>query len=249
MNFYFLISFGRKILPKGKLRRKLGRKMKHWITVQDNRSIWGTTTNMPLQSKEYVDLTLSLLEKCAKNGLEGDVIECGVYKGGNSFQIAKRLKKLNLKKKLYALDTFEGHPYDDYHNMPEELRKSVYGDSTPKKFMGTLNNVDLDHIKKWFVKEKLDNTIFLKGIFENTFKSLSDKKFCFAYVDCDSYLSVKQCIEFLKGRMVVGGIIMFDDYNFPECPGCNKAVDDILGKSSLTILEPVRAYWIKKASD
>lgn len=44
-------------------------------------------------------------------------------------------------------------------------------------------------------------------------------------------------------------IIIFDDYNFPECPGCNKAVDDILGKSSLTILEPVRAYWIKKASD
>jgi len=118
-------------------------------------------------------------------------------------------------------------------------------------------DVDLEQIKKWFAENGLDNTIFLKGLFVDTFKQILDKKFCFAYVDSDVYLSIKQCIEFLKNRMVSGGIIMFDDYNYRETPGCNKAVDELLGKDSIVILDdkrittvnkggtPIRAYWVK----
>ena len=196
-------------------------------------------------TKKSMKLTLSLLEKCIKIDSSSDVIECGVYKGGSAFQIAKRLKQLNSNKKLYALDTFEGHPYDDYNNMPSSLRDEVYGDKQPRTYKGKLDDVDLDEIKKWFLKEHLENTIFLKGLFEETFKSISDKKFCLAHVDADSYLSVKQCIEFLRNRMITGGIILFDDYNAKDLCGCNKAVDDLLGPSSLTILKPSRAFWIK----
>jgi len=190
-------------------------------------------------------LTLSLLEKCIKIDSVGDVIECGVYKGGSAFQIAKRLKQLNSNKKMYALDTFEGHPYDDYKNMSSSLRHEAYGGKKPRTYTGKLDDVDLDEIKKWFLKENLENTIFLKGLFEESFKSISDKKFCFAHVDADTYLSVRQCIEFLRNRMISGGIILFDDYNVPGLCGCNQAVNDLLGPSSLTILKPSRAFWIK----
>ena len=99
--------------------------------------------------------------------------------------------------------------------------------------------------------------IFLKGLFEKTFLEISDKKFCFAHVDADSYVSVKQCIEFLKDRMYSKGIILFDDYNYHDYKGCNKAVDESLGKSNLHIIKAknisnvdehgnvARAYWIK----
>ena len=57
--------------------------------------------------------------------------------------------------------------------------------------------------------------------------------------------------------MVLGGIIMFDDYNYKETLGCNRAVDELLEKDSIVILDderittvntdgtPIRAYWVK----
>lgn len=162
-----------------------------------------------------------------------------------SISNCKKTKAIKFKKKLYALDTFKGHPYDDYENMSSDLRHEAYGDRQPRTYKGKLGDVNFNKVKKWFLKEELENTIFLKGLFEESFKSISDKKFCFAHVDADTYLSVKQCIEFLRERMVSGGIILFDDYNAPRLHGCNKAVDDLLGLSSLTILKPYRAFWIK----
>jgi len=238
-----LIRVARKIIPTSRFRSSLGRKFEKQYSEYkkklENPSDFSYCTNKEMQ------ITFSLLEKCIKSGLEGDVIECGVYMGGSSIQIAKKLVDLDSKKKLYALDTFEGHPYDDESDMPEELKKEVYGIKSPQKRKGMLNDVNLDKVKKNFMKENLDNTIFLKGLFEESFKKISDKKFCFAHVDADFYLSVKQCIEFLKDRMVSKGIILFDDYNSPGYLGCNKAIDDLLGRSSLKLLKHHRAYWVK----
>ena len=95
-------------MPKSRVRSYLGEKFQKRVIDENNNRVWGTDTNTPLQSLEAMKFTLTLLEKCVTT-LEGDVIECGVYKGGTSFQIAKKLKSLNSKKYLYALDTFEGH--------------------------------------------------------------------------------------------------------------------------------------------
>ena len=158
------------------------------------------------------------------------------------------MKLLSSKKTLYALDTFEGHPYDDVEDMPKELVQQAYQKNEPRKRKGKLSDVDLNEIKNHFAKENLDNTIFLKGLFEVSFKKISDKEFCFAHVDADSYLSVKQCIEFLKKRLVPNGIIVFDDYGLDGIAGCTKAIDKLLGRDSLSILPDKRAYWIKSGN-
>jgi len=238
-----LVAIARKTIPSSKLRRKLAKKFENQFT--EYRKSLKNPTEFTFCSKKTMKITLSLLEKCIKDGLDGDVIECGVYKGGSSFQIAKKIKFLTSNKTLFALDTFEGHPYDDVEDMPKELVSQVYKKEEPKKQKGFLNDVDLNEIKNHFAKENLDNTIFLKGLFEDSFKKISDKKFCFAHIDADFYLSIKQCIEFLKKRLVPNGIIVFDDYDQEYFPGCAKAVDDLLGRESLSILPDKRAYWIK----
>lgn len=238
----FLITLARKIIPEGKFKHSLSKKFEQEY-AEYRKSI--KSTDFSYSSKTDLEYAVKLLEKCISQGLDGDVIECGVYKGGSSFLLAKKLKELNSDKKLYALDTFEGHPYDDEKNMPKELLDEAYNGELPEKMVGTLNDVNLDEIKKCFAEEKLDNTVFMKGLFEDGFKLILDKKFCFAHVDADSYLSVKQCIEFLKDRIVTNGIILFDDYNHPAYKGCNKAVDSSLGSDSLTILKKRRAYWTK----
>jgi len=242
MKTNFLISIGRKVITNSKLRRMLAKKFDKQIS--EYRKSIKNPSEFTFCSQKTMKITLDLLEKCINERLDGDVIECGVYKGGSSFQIAKKMKSLASKKTLYALDTFEGHPYDDVEDMPKDLVKQAYQKNEPRKRKGKLNDVDLNEIKNHFAKENLDNTIFLKGLFEDSFKKISDKKFCFAHVDADFYLSVKQCIEFLKKRLVPNGVIVFDDYGVDDLAGCTKAVDILLGRDSLSILPDYRAYWI-----
>ena len=61
-----------------------------------------------LITNERIEVNLSLLERCSE--LEGDVIECGVYRGGNLIELAKKLKSIESNKVVYGLDTFEGLP-------------------------------------------------------------------------------------------------------------------------------------------
>lgn len=243
MDFSILISIASKAIPESKLKRFLARKFEKQV-FQARKHMKNPTT-FTFCSNKRMDFTLSKLSECINQKLEGDTIECGVYRGGSSYQIAKQLKKLDSEKKLYALDTFEGHPYDDYSDMPKDLFDKLYKKEKPRTYKGKLDDVNLDEIKKFFLKEKLENTVFMKGLFENSFKTLTDKKFCFAHVDADTYLSVHQCLEFLKRRMIKGGIIIIDDYNVPGLAGCNEAVNIVLGKSSVIPLEPFGAYWVK----
>jgi hypothetical protein len=42
------------------------------------------------------------------NKVLGDFVECGVWRGGNLILFQKMINKLNIKKKIYAFNTFEG---------------------------------------------------------------------------------------------------------------------------------------------
>lgn len=188
-----------------------------------------------LQSKERLDRMINLLSKCTD--LEGDVIECGVYRGGTAIALAEKLKEVNSTKTVYGMDTFEGLPFnseEDKVDGKQLLPVGLFKDTNESKIQSLL------HVKG------LDNVELVKGLFTNTFPRLSSKEFCFAHVDVDLYLSIKQCIDFLEPRMVKGGIILFDDYNAKTCGGANRAIEEALGKENLIVLPKKQAYWIKK---
>ena len=69
--------------------------------------------------KKVKDYTLVPVERCftlyqtvkyiLKNNIEGDLVECGVWKGGSSMLMAYILKDAGeAKRKIYLYDTFEG---------------------------------------------------------------------------------------------------------------------------------------------
>lgn len=45
--------------------------------------------------------------------LDGEVVECGVYRGGTAAMMAKIIAETNARKKLYLFDTFRGMPETD----------------------------------------------------------------------------------------------------------------------------------------
>lgn len=219
------LSIGRKVLPNSAIHAI--KKVYSFPTVDMGESMMGEGRMAKM---------LELLEK--SHTLEGDVIECGVYRGGGTIAMAKKLQELGVKKVVYGLDTFEGFPFA--HEEDKTNGKQL-------AYKGHLGDTSLDGVQKAVDKAGVsDEVILMKGLFTESFPDLEDKKFCFAYVDADLYLSIKQSVEFLKPRMVEGGVIMFDDYNSNVWGGASRAVHETLGEENIVKLPRKGAYWVKK---
>ena len=149
----------------------------------------------------------TLARQCLKLG--GGVWECGVYKGGTARMLAQLIADHNLGPgtTLHLFDTFQGMPSTDpdkdWHAPGDFADTSAEAVS---EFVGHPNLVELR-----------------PGLVPQTFAGLESAKVCFAHVDVDIYQSVLDCCEFIVPRLKVGGIVVFDDYGFPSCPGARSA--------------------------
>ena len=181
-----------------------------------------------LINKKRIEFMVSLMEELEFRNVKGNVIECGVFKGGSLIEIASKLKELDSHRIVFGLDTFTGMPYADKGT---ECVKG-YLESNFKK---VLNKVSY-----------LDNISLIEGKFKDSFKILKDHSFSFAHLDCDVYKSYIECLKFLMPRMSNGGIIWFDDYNSDAAPRCNDAVHKFIKKKDLIILPKKQAYYYVK---
>lgn len=146
---------------------------------------------------------LLIVYELSKNYGMFPAAEVGVFKGGTAFIILRH----NFKK-VYLIDTFEG--------MPETL------DYEPHK-KGDFSNVSLDEVTKYLEPHR--NKVIIKGNFSEVKSSIpNDTEFGFVHLDADIYTTTKECLEFFYPKMVKGGSILLDDFDFRTTPGCKKAV-------------------------
>lgn len=143
--------------------------------------------------------------------LDGDIFDCGVYKGGSSLFFKACLIGHNIKKKLYLFDTFEG--------IPEKSEHDIHN-------IGDIKGSSYEEVLRLF--DGLEDVYILKGMIPKTFKGYEGKILSVAHIDVDNYQSVKSCLEFIYPRTVCGGYIIIDDYNCGSCPGAKLAVDEFL---------------------
>ena len=173
-------------------------------------------------------MEISFRAQCCINQLEkslsvdGDILELGVGGATTTFVLADFLKyKQVVGKEIYACDCFSGLPYtDDGTGVISDLKKNEVCGISLKDFKA-----------KIFIKNYSNIIIPVEGIFENTLSSLSDKRFCFAWLDADLYKSTLVGYMFIENRINIGGIIGFHDYGFRRTPGVKVVVDNVLDKS------------------
>lgn len=155
--------------------------------------------------------------------LEGNVAECGVFKGEFSYYINKYFSN----RKLYLFDTFIGFDTRDI-----EIERA-FGN---KNFLkGMFNNgctfefSDKEHSKimlEDIVIAKMphpEKCIIKKGYFPETAKGLDDK-FCFVMLDMDLYQPILEGLRFFYPKMCKGGAILIHDYFHPMLPGVKQAI-------------------------
>ena len=161
------------------------------------------------------------VRRVVRNGIPGDIVECGAARGGSAALMGIVLKRMRSEKKLWLFDTFSGLPAPTSADPDYEIAR---------KFTGTCVG-ELHEVKALFEQfQILEGVNFVKGLFQATLPGAGVREIAFLHIDGDWYESVKACLECLYHRVSPGGIIQIDDYE--HWAGARKAVDEFMQKSA-----------------
>jgi SAM-dependent methyltransferase len=189
---------------------------------------------------------IELLEGCLK--LEGDVIECGVFRGGSIRRISHKLAHLAPSKQVFACDSYEGFPEERVGEKDTSLFRFRF--KLRRKFK---HATDVPARLEQFFDAYGVNGHVVKGYFSDTLPALAERTYCFIHVDCDIYESHLDCLNTLYDRLIPGGVVVFDDYAQPKWPGASQAVDEFFAgrpeKPQLLATRMNPAWYVRKPLD
>lgn len=140
-------------------------------------------------------------------GLNGEIAEVGVYKGGS----ARILCEYKGSKEIHLFDTFKGLP-----------KETVVKDDLVKA--GWLSDVDVDDVRNYL--SLYHNVFIYPGLFPGTADQIKGKEFCLVHLDTDIFQGTIEGLKFFWPRMVRGGRIICHDYNNVDCPGVKRAFQE-----------------------
>ena len=162
--------------------------------------------------------------------LSGMIIEAGCALGGSSTLLAS-IKSNDRELRVY--DVFGMIPSPSKHDTDDARRRyKVISEGRSKGIRGdTYYGYDDDlisKIKSNFASFGIDliaqNVNLIKGLLQDTLNV--DGPVALAHIDVDWYDPVYTCLERIMPKLVVGGIIIIDDYY--DWKSCRKAVDAFL---------------------
>lgn len=142
--------------------------------------------------------------------------------GGTLIPLAIYMAQNGIDKTLYGFDSFEGFP----DSIATDIQ--LGGAHLEYKRPGGMNQTSRGLVANKARLFGLKNVRIVEGVFERTLPEYSGLSFSFVHLDCDTYDSYRECLTFFYPRVPRGGIILFDEYNDPPWPGCNKAIDEYL---------------------
>lgn len=176
--------------------------------------------------------------------LEGDIIECGTWKGGMIAGMAGILGNNN--RTYYLFDSFEGLPIakdidgQDALNWQKNTSAINYFDNC---------KTDINYAREAMKLSNANDVIFFKGWFSDTLPNFrTNRKIAILRLDGDWYESILTCMEYLYPQVVHKGLVIIDDYYIWD--GTSKAIHDYLSKikssSKINKLHGGVAYIIKE---
>lgn len=164
------------------------------------------------------------LEYIKNNKIDGDLVECGVWKGGNILGMMEYLHHHRIDKNIWIFDTFSGM------TPPTEKDYDLNGISASRLMenpivfaKSTLDEVNLNLSKSNFDKSKLK---FVVGDVSQTLRNPENipEELSLLRLDTDWYESTKDELAFLYPKLILGGILIVDDYG--HWAGSKLAVDE-----------------------
>jgi O-methyltransferase len=186
-------------------------------------------SHLSTSSDERLFATIMACRYVVDRDIEGDFVECGVWRGGNSIIAADVFKTMHSKKLVWLFDTFSG--------MTEPTAADVNwrGEPADTKFRASRKQghnswcyAPIEEVQANFSKAGLlDGRVrFVKGDVAQTLANpagLPDS-ISILRLDTDWYESTRSELEALYPRLSRGGVLIIDDYG--HWGGARKAVDE-----------------------
>lgn len=212
-------------------------------TFVDERRAGGE--DWPMNAQTMVGMKrLDNLQQCAEqviaDGVPGDFIETGVWRGGACILLRAILKAHGVEDRtVWAADSFEGMPVAAEGSGGRDFQMRLH------RFNDVLG-VSLPEVRDNFRRYGLlDDTVqFLPGWFKDTLPSAPIKQLAVLRLDGDLYDSTMDALTVLYPKVSPGGYVIVDDFGLPTCA---QAVHDYRAANGITeeILRIDRfgAYW------
>ena len=175
----------------------------------------------------------SCVESVINDGIEGDLIEAGSWRGGASILMRATLNCLGEHERtVWVADSFEGFPVPESDGVPEDRDLDL--ELSSNQYL----TAPLEDVQDYFARFGCDRRVrFVPGFFEDTLATLGDQHWALVRLDGDTYKSTRVALEALYPRLMAGGYLIIDDYHHSYLPQCRQAVDDYRRKNGIT--EPI----------
>lgn len=204
-------------------------------------------SDWPAQAHTMVGaIRLRHLRRCAErvlsDGVPGDFIETGVWRGGASILMRAVLAAYGVEDRIVWLaDSFRGIPPPNPEKFPADAGVNFH--EYP------VFAVSLDEVKANFRAYGLldDRVRFVEGWFADTLASVPARTFAIIRLDGDLYESTMVALDALYPKLAPGGYVVVDDYG--SLAMCRAAVHDYRARCGIDVpiekIDWTGVYWRK----
>ena len=186
--------------------------------------VWSDYADTMIGLKRLDNLQFCI-EKVLAEGIEGDFIETGVWRGGACILMRGVLAAYGVNdRRVFVADSFEGLPKPDSEKYPVDKGDEHY----LHKFLAVSQKEVEGNFRKYGLLD--EQVIFLKGWFKDTLPNAPIKKLSLLRLDGDMYGSTIESLDILYPKLQRGGFCIIDDY---ALAGCQQAVNDYRAKNKI----------------
>jgi O-methyltransferase len=234
----FLVSAISKVLNKKKL--QLSKAVEWSDSLRGEGQVKSAYAHTMIGLKRLNNLQYCI-ETVLQEGVEGDFIETGVWRGGACIFMRAVLAAYGVKnRRVFVADSFEGLPEPDALTYPADEGDEHY---TYSYLAVSKAEVENNFCKYGLLDEQV---VFVKGWFKDTLPQVALEKLSILRLDGDMYGSTIESLENLYPKLSTGGFCIIDDYALPRC---KLAVTDFRTKykinSKMNEIDWTGIYWRK----
>ena len=179
------------------------------------------------------------VEYLSRAAVPGDMLECGVWRGGSMMLVARTLLAMgDTSRTLYLFDTYEGHPKPDpEHDVDLWGTSAIHVWANHRKTDETSDwaYVSIDKVRSnmELTGYPIDKVVLVKGMVEKTATTHAPETLSLIRLDTDWYASAKISLETFWPRLSRGGVLIIDDYGHYR--GQRKAVDEFFATAPVLL--------------
>jgi O-methyltransferase len=200
---------------------------------------YGRAAPFTMTSRERMYALWQAVKYLARAAVAGDVVECGVWRGGSSMLAALALREIGATRPMWLFDTYEGMPPPSARDRQRTGEHAADRLAVQERIPGAINDwafATLDDVKEQMASVDYPPELlhFVKGRVEETIPGRAPATISLLRLDTDWYESTLHELEHLWPRLSVGGVLIIDDYGHWQ--GAREATDEFFDALGLPML-------------